>query len=532
MKIDKIKINGFGKIKDKEIELKDGINIIYGENESGKSTILKAMQAILYGISKNKNGKNRSDFDQYKPWKDGEFSGKMKYTLDNGEEFEIFRDFKKKNPIIYQSNEDISNQFKMDKAKGISFFEQQVGIDEDAFCKTATISQQEVKLEKSDINVIVQKISNLVSSGDEQISFKKSMDKLMKLQNERIGTDRTKQKPMNIVDSNIKRLSIEKENLKIYRQNLNSHAMEKEHIQSEIEELIQKKEVLKNNRQVLNQDEMKKIETKFKMKMTIFSAIFLVIMTVLLLVLLTHRLLAIIPVILLVVDIFVALRIYKQEKQKNSDLSIHKIDKEIESIENKMNDLKLKNHILDTEKMDMDEKLAELVRIEEELAEQKHIKEELVSLEMSFQLAKECLNKAYDEIKHNLSPKFEQKLCEIADNITGGKYKNVSVNDENGLYIEVENGSYVPVDCLSIGTMDEMYLSLRLSMLSEISQENLPIMFDETFAYFDNNRLKNVMCYLQDKNYDNQIIIFTCTNREEAVLKELKIEYHQITLEK
>ena len=41
MKIKKLKINGFGKLKDKDIELKEGINIIYGKNEAGKSTLLK-----------------------------------------------------------------------------------------------------------------------------------------------------------------------------------------------------------------------------------------------------------------------------------------------------------------------------------------------------------------------------------------------------------------------------------------------------------------------------------------------------------
>ena len=57
MRIDKIKINGFGKIKNKEIEFTDGINVIYGKNESGKSTFLKFIPCMLYGISKNKNGK-------------------------------------------------------------------------------------------------------------------------------------------------------------------------------------------------------------------------------------------------------------------------------------------------------------------------------------------------------------------------------------------------------------------------------------------------------------------------------------------
>ena len=49
MRINNFKINGFGKLKDKQIDLKDGINIIYGENESGKSSILKFISAMFYG---------------------------------------------------------------------------------------------------------------------------------------------------------------------------------------------------------------------------------------------------------------------------------------------------------------------------------------------------------------------------------------------------------------------------------------------------------------------------------------------------
>ena len=77
MKINGFKINGFGKLKNNNIELSDGINVIYGENESGKSSMLKFISAMLYGVSKNKNGKEISDFDKFKPWKTEEFSGKF-----------------------------------------------------------------------------------------------------------------------------------------------------------------------------------------------------------------------------------------------------------------------------------------------------------------------------------------------------------------------------------------------------------------------------------------------------------------------
>ena len=106
MKIKKLRINGFGKLENKEINFTDGINIVNGKNESGKSTLLKFITAMFYGVSKNKNGKTIPDFDRYTPWSESEYSGKISYQLDNGEEYEVYREFKKKSPIIYNSNKD------------------------------------------------------------------------------------------------------------------------------------------------------------------------------------------------------------------------------------------------------------------------------------------------------------------------------------------------------------------------------------------------------------------------------------------
>ena len=55
LKINKIKINSYGKIKNKEIKLNNNLNIIYGKNESGKSTILNFIFNILYYIFHEKH---------------------------------------------------------------------------------------------------------------------------------------------------------------------------------------------------------------------------------------------------------------------------------------------------------------------------------------------------------------------------------------------------------------------------------------------------------------------------------------------
>ena len=218
MKINKLKINSYGKLKEKEINFQDGINLIYGQNEAGKSTLIKFITNSFYGISKNKKGKEVSDFDKYKPWSGEEFSGKLEYELDNKEKYEIYRDFSKKNPKIFNENmEDISKEFNIDKNKGNEFFYEQTKIDEDLFLSTLAINQSEVKLENQAQNFLIQKIANLAQTGDDSISFKRVIDRINRRQLDEIGTERSREKPINIVARNLQELTNEKENLEKYK---------------------------------------------------------------------------------------------------------------------------------------------------------------------------------------------------------------------------------------------------------------------------------------------------------------------------
>ena len=137
MKIENIKINSYGNLKNREINLKK-LNIIYGKNESGKSTLLNFIKNTFYGISKNKNGKNISDYDKYLPWGEKDFSGKIQYSLDNNSKYEVYRDFNKKNPTVYNDQfVDISDEFKIDKKTGNQFFLDQTNVNENTFMSTS-----------------------------------------------------------------------------------------------------------------------------------------------------------------------------------------------------------------------------------------------------------------------------------------------------------------------------------------------------------------------------------------------------------
>ena len=58
----------------------------------------------------------------------------------------------------------------------------------------------------------------------------------------------------------------------------------------------------------------------------------------------------------------------------------------------------------------------------------------------------------------------------------------------------------------------------------------MPIILDETFAYFDDERLKNILQFLAKETNEHQIIVFTCTKREKEILDNSQIEYNWVQL--
>ena len=62
------------------------------------------------------------------------------------------------------------------------------------------------------------------------------------------------------------------------------------------------------------------------------------------------------------------------------------------------------------------------------------------------------------------------------------------------------------------------------------TDEKVPIILDEAFAFFDNERLKNILLYLSEEFKNRQIIILTCTNREKEILNNENINYNYVEL--
>ena len=211
-------------------------------------------------------------------------------------------------------------------------------------------------------------------------------------------------------------------------------------------------------------------------------------------------------------------------KVKYQDLDKINLDESIDKAkiinkQNYINNLKLELSKKEFSEKNTINELEELTKLEEKLKANKENLNELLEYNDAIEIAKEALESSYKEMKESITPKFTENLSNSINMITDGRYKNVKVNEDNGLSLETESGNYVTANVLSVGTIDQLYLSLRISSIDELSPENMPIILDETFAYFDKNRLENVLKFLSKEYENKQIIILTCTNREIEVLE-------------
>lgn len=599
MRINNLKVNQYGKLENKEISM-DKINIIYGKNEAGKSTLLSFIQSMFYGISKNKNKKDFSDYEQYKPWKKGEFSGNINYTLDDGKKIYVFRDFEKKNPKIYdENNNDISDYFSIDKKEGNCFFTEQTGVTKDVIKSTVIAEQNSIEIDASTQNILLQKIINISETGEEETSYKKAKAKLDKMFLEEVGTERSVGRPINKVKDNLKNYSQEISEIKLYEDNKYYLQNRQNELEKELNEEIGNREIYEQVKKAIEDDEKErekikiknkiveenneKIErlnnykeqytknkNKEKKKISLIVLLILIMLNIISLIVIKNRVVNMLLILLIPAYIISMLNTKKSENEnleneiklleennnglktevnkmkeellarneKTKDFLVSKYGKNINELFNReiyqiiddnkdnINSLKLELHKIELDKENIEPKLEQLIELEEKIdIEQRRLKE-LEQRKKIYEITNQVMEKSYEEMKNSIVPKFTKELNENVKTFSNNKYSDVVIKDE--IMIKLDNGEYIPIERLSLGTIEEIYLALRLSMINVISNEKMPIILDEAFAYFDDNRLANTLNFLS--KIENQVIILTCTNREYEILKNNNIPFNFIEL--
>lgn len=176
MIINKLNIISFGGLKDKVIELTDNVNLIYGENEKGKSTIQNFIRIWLYGMnSKRTKDIKSNDRLRFMPISGEKIRGEL-YITHNNRSYIISRSFgatKKEDTseiIDFETGEEILDIPKDEP--GRYFF----NVNSQTFYKTLFINQLGVSISRDKEEEIIDKAANLLSS--DNVSVQKALEKL------------------------------------------------------------------------------------------------------------------------------------------------------------------------------------------------------------------------------------------------------------------------------------------------------------------------------------------------------------------
>lgn len=168
-KITKLELISFGKFKNMTIEPKDGLNVICGQNEAGKSTVQLFIKSMLYGVRSSK-GKGVKERERIIPWGESRAAGRMTLEKD-GIPVEIYREFGERpsKDITKVTNASDGEDLFDAPPKGGEVGEKLLGMSENMFSRTVFISGDGGGALGSDSET-EKKLINLLSGGSEDVS--------------------------------------------------------------------------------------------------------------------------------------------------------------------------------------------------------------------------------------------------------------------------------------------------------------------------------------------------------------------------
>jgi uncharacterized protein YhaN len=202
----------FGRFHAKEpVLLQDGLNIISGDNESGKTTLGAFISGMFYGFKKE--GRTRisrtPEFERYRPWAGKEYRGTVTYEA-RGRVYRVERWFDPDVVRIYDdvTGEEITSEFSQDSRKEYDFAEAHLGLNAKEFRNTVWIGQLE-SAQDSDLGLEIQgKLENVLQGGGEDLSFVKALTALNS-ERGKIKTPRSTRAWLDIVQERIVELEVE-----------------------------------------------------------------------------------------------------------------------------------------------------------------------------------------------------------------------------------------------------------------------------------------------------------------------------------
>lgn len=640
MKLLDLHISGFGKLHDRDISFADGLNIVYGKNEAGKSTLHTFIRCMLFGLERGRGRASRNDlYSRYEPWeKKAVYGGRLRVEQD-GTIYRIERSFQKDQKSLVIVDETAGREVEPTKA----FLDQLLcGLTETTYMNTISIGQLKSATDSGMVSELRNYIANMNTSGSMALNISKAT---AYLQNRRRFFERQLHpdaaREYAALTSEIRRMeqeisAPEYENQLLTYQTMRSQVQDLlAEKQEEREALLQK---IATGRQALSgaqfTDEASVVKYRDETQATYnaytaaraacgkkavrtFAWVFLLLaaacgaLTGLLFSLETGGLPsfaagntafwgsmffitgiaefssdisaaviigtgAVLTLLFAICGILLFIRrrqnlkelaystkllqevfsrhlgdsTVSDEAQRafssrmeefirlsqvlvKSETSLKEQADEIAALQKRSSSCDEVISKQQRTQWELEKKLDRLAACKDQieslkrmLAENERIREEIAAID----LALETMTGLSSSIRSSFGHYLNKTASDMIREITGGVYDSMSVDENLNVFMNTP-AKLVPIAQVSSGTMDQIYLALRLAAarLIQSGQDALPLVFDDSFVLYDDERLRCALKWLSQA-YGGQIIIFTCHQREAQMLTANQISYHLVTI--
>ncbi|MFP4078463.1 MAG: ATP-binding protein [Candidatus Izemoplasmataceae bacterium] len=198
MKLLRLTMKGFGKFKDKTLELSDGLNLVYGLNESGKSTIHAFIEGMFYGFidGTKKRRTFTAEHEKYRP-REGAYFGTLEFEHEK-KAYRLERNFDKKNTEVrlfeMESGRDITADHPEHPVRKEIDLARFLDMPRNLFRNTLSIGQMNVKTDESARSELLRRLQNITQTKSEAFSISKALG-LIDEKTKAIGSDTARTKP-------------------------------------------------------------------------------------------------------------------------------------------------------------------------------------------------------------------------------------------------------------------------------------------------------------------------------------------------
>ena len=203
-------------------------------------------------------------------------------------------------------------------------------------------------------------------------------------------------------------------------------------------------------------------------------------------------------------------------------------EKSLSELEKEMRESLLKISNLEGILKTLEDSMENLRILEEETS---MLEEKLQKLKYKRSLLEISINKFEDFIKYrrrDTIPKLKENISNYLSDITSSKYTEILIDDRFNIKVYDKNvKDYIDFENLSLGTIDEIYLAFRLAISKIITDKKIPLVLDSHFDSYDDIRLSNTLRVLDE---EEQVLIFTSSNREKEILDRNNMTYNLIRL--